>query len=268
MNKRRGGTRVNIELDKAAFQKRESANIITDFSRLLESPKEQHKVKMMTELKWDQGIKRTQAQKGEEVERNSIMNSLHSTVAKLDEIRDIAVTYDLKFLCATAFLCPEKREYEMTSMLSDFMEERKIDNNAFSKNSFYILADERYFTERCVDIDDEIGVFIFYLPTKKDGNFVRVNYLGDDNLTWQRWFRGWRRKEAFNACVHVACTAFVISFPVFGILTGGGMIRSFFASLMISVLSCFLFIHGTKKSKGGFTAHTWNKLPPSQQQND
>lgn len=258
MKKNKGNTSIGVELDRSAFHKRESVKIITDYTRMLESPKEQHKVRMMDELGWNQGITRTQTELGEEKERSTVSNSLKAAVSKMEEIREIAVTYDLKFLEATRFLCPERREYELTTLLSDFMEERGIDNNAFSKNSFFILADEKYFVERQMDIDDEVGAFVFYRPPKQNDNFVRVNNIGNGELSFSRYMRGWRKKEAVNSIIHSFVTAFIIAFPLFGLITGGSIIKSFIASTLIGGLACGFLIHSFKR-KGGFTPSTWNK---------
>ena len=228
MKKNKGDTSIGLELDRSAFFKRESVKVITDYSRMLASPKEQHKVRMMNDLGWDQGITRTQTELGEERERSSVGEDLKAAVSKIEEIRDIAITYDLKFLTADQFMCPERREYELTTMLSDFMDKRGIDNNAFSKNNFFILADKKYFTERHIDIDDEIGVFIFYRPPKHTENFVRVDSIGNGTLSFQRYLRGWRKKEAINAVIHRCITTFIIAFPLFGLITGGSFFKSFF----------------------------------------
>lgn len=261
MKKNKGNTSIGVELDRQAWHKREAAKVITDYSRMLESPKEKHKVVMMTELHWDQGITRVQTEKGQELERSNISDKLGAAVSKREEIKELAITYDLKFLPAEKFLCPERREYELTTMLSDFMEERKIDNNAFSKNNFYILADERHFIQRQVDIDDDIGVFVFYLPPKQTDNFVRVNNIGNGELTFKRYLRGWRRKEALNGIIHAVASTFAIAMPILGLITGGSFWRSFTASILFCLLAGVAVIHGSKK-KGGFTMHTWNKVPP------
>lgn len=263
MKKNRGNTSIGVELDRQAWHKRKAANVITDYSRMLESPKEKHKVAMMTELRWNQGITRVQTEKGQELERSSISDRLGAAVSKRDEIKELAITYDLKFLPAEKFLCPERREYELTTMLSDFMEERNIDNNAFSKNNFYVLADERYFIQRQIDIDDDIGVFVFYLPPKQPDNYVRVNNIGSGELTFRRYLRGWRRKEPLNGIIHAVVSTFAIALPIFGLITGGGFWRSFIASTLLCTLAGIAMIHGSKK-KGGFTTYTWDKVPPMQ----
>jgi len=262
MKKNKGNTSVGIELDRQAYHKREATKVITDYSRMLESPKERHKVSMMKELNWDQSVSRVQAEKGEELERSSVADSLRAPVSKRDEIRQIAVDYDLKFLPAYQFRCPEKREYELTTMLSDFMEERGIDNNAFSKNNFFILADEKYFINHQIDIDDEVGAFVFYVPPKQRDNFVRVNNIGNGELSYKRYLRGWRRKEVINAILHSTIVTFAIAFPLFGLLSGG----SFFKAFLCSFLACVAAVANVfriQKQRGGVTHETWDKTPIS-----
>lgn len=263
MKQNKGRTNVNIELDRVAFHKQEAVKVVTDYSRLLASPKEQKKVAVMRGLHWDQGITRTEQELGREKDRSTVMSALqHNAVSKRQEIKDIAVTYDLKFLPASKFMCPEKKEHELATMLTDFMENKNLDNNAFSfANHFYVLADERYFVKHCMDIDDEIGAFIFYLPPKQDENFVRVGNCGDGELTFKRYIRGWRRKEPLNGIIHASSSAFLVSFPLFGLLSGGSIGAAFVCSLLISALAAVALIHGAKK-KGGFSSHTWDHLPP------
>lgn len=259
MKKNKGNTSVGIELDRQAYHKREATKVITDYSRMLESPKERHKVSMMKELNWDQSVSRVQAEKGEELERSSVADSLRAPVSKRDEIRQIAVDYDLKFLPAYQFRCPEKREYELTTMLSDFMEERGIDNNAFSKNNFFILADEKYFINHQIDIDDEVGAFVFYVPPKQRDNFVRVNNIGNGELTFKRYMRGWRRKEAVNTIIHSFVVAFAISLPLFGLITGGRLFESALCSILMSVTAVAIMLR-LQRDRGGVTHETWDKM--------
>ena len=258
MKKNKGNTSIGLELDRQAYHKREASQVITDYSRMLESPKERHKVGMMRELNWDQAITRVQTEKGEEIERTSVSDSLKAPVSKLDEIQDIAVSYDLKFLPADKFRCPEKREYEMTSLLSDFMEERGIDNTAFSKHNFFILADERYFLSRQVDIDDEVGVFIFYRPPKQTQNFVRVDSIGSGRLTFSRYLRGWRHKDLANYILHGALVTFAVAFPLLTLLSGGSFWKPLIGSVIICALPCVAAFNAMKK-RGGPSLETWNK---------
>ncbi len=259
MKKNKGNTSISRELDRAALYKQATAKQITDTSRLLESPEHKKRVQLMRDLKWDQTITRVETMVGSERERSDLMQKLgHTDVSKLEEIEEIAVTYGLKFLPAKKFLCPERCEDRMSSLIDYFLKEKGI-SNGYSESAFYILADPRYFLKRQYDINDEIGAHIFYLPPKETQNYLRVDSFGEGRLTLWRYMRGWRQKEPLNGIFHVAVVTFFSALPVFYLMTSG-FVKAFLFSVVATVGACYLFIDAMKK-KGGFSTHTWNQDP-------
>jgi len=260
MKKNKGNTSVNVELARSAYHNQANARQITDTSRLLESPEHKEKVALMRAMKWDQALTRTETLIGNERERSDIMKALdHNDVSKLEEIQEIAVTYGLKFLPAPAFKCPERYELHLSSLIVDFLREKKIEQNGYSKNSFYIMADEKYFLSRQMDIDDEVGVFVFYHPPKGENNYLRVEQIGSGELTFMRYLKGWKEKEPLNGIFHSSALTFFCSLPVFALLSIS-FFKAFILSCLLAAGAASWFIHKMRK-KGGFNSHTWNKLP-------
>lgn len=257
MKKNKGNTNVNLELDRSASYNQFSAKQITDVSRLLESPDSKVKVQLMRDLKWDQTLTRTEALIGNEKERSDLMKAFdHGSVSKIDEIKEIAVTYGLKFLPATVFKCPERHELELATMIANFLLNKKIDHTGFSKNSFYILADEKYFVKRQGEINDEVGAFIFYKPPKDKENFLRVDYIGDGELTFRRYLKGWSTRNAKNAISHAAILAFLVALPIFSAI---GFFQAVILALVFALLSAAL-VHWDSEKKGGFNETMWDKI--------
>lgn len=260
MKQNKGGTSVGRELDRSIYHNQSSVHRITDVSRLLDSPEQMNKVRLMRELQWDKGITRTETLMGNERERSDLMKELdHNSVSKLSEIREIAVTYGLKFLPAKKFLCPEKHEIELASLIVEFLTTKNISQTDYSKESFYVLADEKYFIKQQTSIDDEIGVFVFYHPPKAGDNYLRVDQIGDGELTLWRYLKGWRRREPLNGIFHTSVVTFFGSLPVFSLMTTS-FIKAFFLSLLSAGAAAALFIRGMRQ-RGGFTSLTWNKEP-------
>lgn len=261
MKKNKGNTSVIRELDRAASYKQFEASLVTDVSRLLESPDSKDKTSLMKDFGWDQVITRTQALIGNEKDRMTVMEMFADTsVSKKDEIKDIAVTYGLKFLSAPLFKCPEKYELEMAIMITEFMKKRGLEYTQHAKNNFFILADEVYFKKRKVDIDDKIGIFIFYRPPKDDDNFLRVDHIGTGELTFWRYCKGWRKKNEFNAYIHAGMVSFFSTFPFFAFYGIG-------KAILLSALSATLGIWATRsiaERVGGFFQQTWNKEPKNE----
>ena len=230
MKKNKGNTSVIRELDRVANNNQFSASVVTDVSRLLESPEQKDKAKLMKDFGWDQVITRTQAFLGNEKDRKNVMTLFnHTSVSKRDEIKELATTYGLKFLPVTSFICPEKYEMELATVIIDFMKSKGLDYTQHSKNNFFVLADECYFRERQMDILDKIGVFIFYRPPKDETNFLRVDHIGTGELTFGRYLKGWSSKSMANAFIHSALMMFFITFPFFALF---GIAKAFVLSLI------------------------------------
>jgi hypothetical protein len=258
MQKNRGNTSVVRELDRAARNNQFSASVVTDVSRLLESPEQKDKVRLMRELGWDKVITRTETFLGKEKERTNLMEKFSSTsVSKIEEIRDVAVTYGLKFLPATRFLCPEQFEMELASMIMDFHKNHGLDYSDHSKNNFFVLADESYFKSRRLNIDDDIGVFIFYRPPKEESNFLRVDHIGTGQLSFWRYLKGWSGKNMTNSLVNAGLLLFFITFPFFALF---GVAKAFILSLIAATAGVFLEYKKAEK-RGGFNIDTWNMEP-------
>lgn len=256
MKKNRGNTNVTRELDRVASYKQFNASMVTDVSRLLESPEHKNKVRLMRELKWDQSLTRTETMLGDEKERSDLMAMFdHGSVSKLEEIKDVAVTYGLKFLPATTFKCPERYEMELVSLIAEFLKSKKIDYTDHSKNNFFVLADQRYFVERRMDIDDKVGVFVFYRPPKDKTNFLRVDHIGEGELSFWRYLKGWSAKNMTNAFLHYGLTMFFLTFPFFAFF---GVGKAVVYSLLAASVGIFVTYKGAEM-KGGYNMQTWDK---------
>ncbi len=257
MKKRRGNTTIQRELDNRSWNNQSNARgVITDHARLLADPREKAKVDFMREIKWNQGLTRTEALVGNEKERSELMQVFdHGDVSKLEEIRDIAVSYRLKFLPAERFMCPEKYELTLAGIITEFAEKKGVE---LVKNNFHILADEKYFLERQTEIDDKIGVVIFYRPPKDENNFLRVDHIGDGELTQYRYWMGWAESSPISAGINAAVMGFFGGFVLGGFLLGD--LKSIIIGFIAAAATVYLANAYMTKQKGGYGSHTWNKL--------
>ena len=252
-------TSIAIELARASARKAVQASTITDSARLLDSPERQAQVRIMREMGWNQGLSRAEAIMGSEKERGSLVAAFnHGDVAKIEEIRGIAVDYDLKFRPANEFKCPERHEETMASMISSFLISKSIEVNAWSPNNFYILADERHFKKQQNDIDDEVGAVLFYKPPKDDNNYLRVDQFGEGKLSSARYRRGWSRQNPKNFAIHCGVRSFVIALPLWTLAFlsfQSGVVAALVSAIAATSVAIYVF-----EKDGVFVREKWKTI--------
>lgn len=251
-------TNITTELERILVRNSSQADQIMDANRILMSPEYLADREIMNSLEWNKGLKRVEAITSREKERNAFSEEYHESAYRLDEIGQIAVDYDLKFLKAAFFKCPEKRESELAGLIREYLHRNNIENNTFSADRFYILADPQYFEKYCSDIDNKVGIILFYHPTKGNDHFFRVAQIGSGELDFKRRLRAWKKKDPINAGIHSFVLGFLAALLLLALMKMS-LIPTVFLGLLAAATYTGLITFKFGKNKS-FLKEAWNKL--------
>lgn len=221
----RSNTTVSEELDKELINNNATADVILDTTRMLMSPEAVAKRDIMKSLGWDSNLKRVEGIISAKKERDEY--SQFENAYSIEEIEKIAKAYDLKFMKAEHFKCPHSREDDLADIINQFMTDNNIEYSMHEMAKIHILCDESYFKSRKSDIDNKLGILIFYEPSRDAEFFTKVGSFGEGELDFSRFYRGWRNASHGNKFLHNFIVGFSVALIPMAFMFGFGLSVAF-----------------------------------------
>jgi len=161
------------------------------------------------------------------VERQSLKQKYATDVFHIDQIRDLCVDYDLRFLPSRLYkgwidseLGLKVRKFVKKHNLSDY----DLDD------SFYIMAPAKQFELKSIELaPKEYDPLLFYKID--DENYTLVHQWGSE-LNGLRYISAFRKRSFFHSQIHLFFILFAINMAVLGFFA----ITSIASALIISLI--------------------------------
>lgn len=251
----RSNTTIAEELDKELINNNATSEVILDSTRMLMSPEAAAKREIMKSLGWDSNLKRAENLISIRKERDEF--SQFDNVYSIGEIEKIAKAYDLKFMKAEYFKCPNSREDELGDIINEFMSQNNIEYSRHEKAKLYILCDQSYFKSRKSDIDQDLGILIFYQPERNSDFFIKVGSFGEGKLTFNRYYKGWKNSSSANKFIHNFIVGFGVALMPMAFIVGFG--ASVAASMLAGALYALISVRHSF-SNGELGINSWREI--------
>jgi hypothetical protein len=223
-------------------------------------------IKILRNLSNNSQFNRIERMQGVHMELEKIENEYHGEIYTIDQIKDLAINYKLKFLSSRHYT--GTYDVQVTAKIKDFAKKVNVELTQYTlSESFYILAPEKMFTltdEKYVT-KKQLDPLMFY---KVDSKHYRLVHKWGDDFTILRYLTGFRWKSYWNyhffntmLCLPIVAT---ILTAIFGFSTNTPLVVLFvFVTLLLSNLSSYLFFGWNKSDEGDiiesfFTPTNWD----------
>jgi hypothetical protein len=256
---------IENELQKKSAKIKEVFDPIQEVKLLMES-NEQEKTRILRGLSNDSQFSRVEKIVGKQLELEKLENSYDGRVYTIDQIKELCLDYNLRFLSSRYFT--GTFDVEVAGKIIEFSKKTNTPTDDWSlKHSFFIMApeemfslkDEKYITKKQLD------PAIFY---KIDDKHYRLIHKWGDDFTIFRLlmgyrFRSWWHHQWFNT---------VMVLPIFTLITimlfgSQNMFNDPISLSLFTITTSFLFAYfrwGWGKHDEGdqingfFNTHNWN----------
>lgn len=205
---------MKVNLVKELEKKREDAqkdseSIVKEVHLLLETGAQDDRNALRT-IGIDAHLSYAEKQKGVEIERQEFEKDYEGHVFTMDEIKDMCLKYDLRFLSTRYFV--GKIDTVLAPKVKRFIEARKNEIGNYSSD-FYVMAPEDAFQLEDMPkrIPRNIDPVLLYRIPRTD-QFVFVHKWGKDFTLWRR-LRGIFFKSVMNmklmtwAALYLICSS-------------------------------------------------------------
>jgi hypothetical protein len=225
-------TKVNLreELEKSRESNIQEVGKIVESSRLLLTANEQAERNVLANLGLDKNLQELEKLKGINLERGRFENSYETKVFTLEEIKEIACEYGLRFLHSSYFRgaldTNVAREIARFGKINGLDITQGMNGQSGDSARFMMLAPEKEFSlinreKPARPVPAPRDPALFYKVS--DDKFALVHQWGND-FSIMRLVNSWRKRNSLNKVIHrqVAFTgvaAIVLAFfGVIGIL--------------------------------------------------
>lgn len=248
---------------KRETSRKDSESILKEVQLLLETDTQAERNALRV-VGIDSHVAHVENQRGVEIERQEFEKTYEGHVFTRDEIKDLCMKYDLRFLETRHFI--GKIDTVLGPKLKHFIEARKHEIGNYSQD-FFIMAPEDAFQLEDMprkpprNIDP---VLLYRIP--RTDKFVFVHKWGKDFTFWRR-FRGIFFKSVMNmklitwAASYLICaTALPMVVPTYVGMTVDLLFHLFIAGVAIGVAHLALLIGFNDDSNWGrrTTESRWN----------
>jgi hypothetical protein len=223
-------------------------------------------VKILRNLSRNSQFNRIERIQGEHMELEKIENDFHGEIYTIDQIKDLAIKYKLRFLSSQYYT--GTYDVQVTAKIKDFARKVNVELTEYNlREKFSILAPEKMFTltdEKYVT-KKQLDPLMFY---RVDSEHYRLVHKWGDDFTILRYLTGFRWKSYWNyhffntmLCLPIVAT---ILTSIFGFYTEVPLVIVFvFMTLFLSNLASYLFFGWNKSDDGDiiqsfFTPNNWN----------
>jgi hypothetical protein len=223
-------------------------------------------VKILRNLSKNSQFNRIERIQGEHMELEKIENDFHGEIYTIDQIKDLAIKYKLRFLSSQYYT--GTYDVQVTAKIKDFARKTNIELTEYNlREKFSILAPEKMFslTDEKYITKKQLDPLMFY---RVDSEHYRLVHKWGDDFTILRYLTGFRWKSYwnyhfFNAALCLPIVATILT-TIFGFPTDIPTVAIFvFAMLFFSNLGSYLFFGWNKSDDGDiidsfFTPTNWN----------
>ncbi len=223
-------------------------------------------VKILRNLSRNSQFNRIERIQGEHMELEKIENDFHGEIYTIDQIKDLAIKYKLRFLSSQYYT--GTYDVQVTAKIKDFARKTNIELTEYNlREKFSILAPEKMFslTNEKYITKKQLDPLMFY---RVDSEHYRLVHKWGDDFTILRYLTGFRWKSYwnyhfFNAALCLPIVAFILT-SILGLPTNTTAVTLLvFAMLFFSNLASYLFFGWNKSDDGDiidsfFTPTNWN----------
>jgi hypothetical protein len=223
-------------------------------------------IKILRNLSNNSQFNRIERMQGEHMELEKIETEFHGDIYTLDQIKDLAINYKLRFLSSQYYT--GTYDVQVTAKIKDFARKANVELTTYNlKEKFFILAPEKMFalTDEKYITKKQLDPLMFY---KVAGGHYRLVHKWGDDFTILRYLTGFRWKSYwnyhfFNAALCLPFVAIILT-SILGLPTHTDAVTLLvFAMLVLSNLASYLFFGWNKSDDGDiiesfFTPTNWN----------
>lgn len=261
---------IEKELDKKVQSEREIFEPLKEVKLLLERS-ESEDARILRELSNESQFNRVERLRSKQLDLENMENKFDGRVYHVDQIKELAVNYRLRFLPSKYFT--GAYDTQVAGKIKEFSKKTNVAIESYSlKNDFFILApqemfalhDEKYITKK--ELRRQLDPVIFY---RIDSDHYRLIHKWGDDFTIFRLiegfaYRSWWHNMLVNTFLVLPIVSALFTLLFFSYNTW--MNYPIWSSLLC-VTSSFLFAYfrwGWGKHdegdeiKGFFSPHNWN----------
>lgn len=192
------------------------------------SHEEAREREILATLGVDSCVKQYEDKKASYLERQDLKKKFSTEVFHIDQIKNVCVDYDLRFLPSKLF--KGWIDTELGPKVKRFLSDKKITDYDL-ENSFYIMAPAKQFNLAEIDsVPKQYDPLLFYRI--EDQNYCLVHQWGTD-LSDLRYLFAFRKKSFFHSQIHL----FFVLFFFIMCLLGFFAIASLGAALIIGLVA-------------------------------
>lgn len=261
---------IEKELEKKVQSEREIFEPLKEVKLLLERS-ESEDARILRELSNDSQFNRIERLRGKQMDLENLENKYDGRVYHIDQIKELAVNYRLRFLPSKYFT--GAYDSQLAAKIKEFAKKTNVAIESYSlKSDFFILAPQEMFalnTEVYVtkkELQRQLDPVIFY---RIDSQHYRMIHKWGDDFTVFRLiegfaFRSWWHNMLVNTFLILPIAATVITLLFFPY--DMWMSHPIWSSL-ICLTTSFLFTYfrwgwgkhdEENEIKGFFSPHNWN----------
>lgn len=154
-------------------------------------------------------IIKAEESRGLKIERASLENQFKTQAYTIEEIRSLAIDYDLKFLSTKSFR--GSIDTRISAKLAEFFDGNNL-NDMDDTERFYLLAPKKAFNFSNKENPKPINPILFYRPNRGDNKYLIIHQWGNE-FTMFRLLRGLMKRNLFTLFL----SGYVIGFLVVNI---------------------------------------------------
>lgn len=242
---------------------------ILDTTRLLAEESIVNQRKILKELQWDEDLIEISKGRGKNIDREAEEESFKDRVYYEDEIKEVAMDFNLRFLPVKHMLWQNTDfKYELVQEISSYLSRlANSDNIDHESRKFYALAISEDFEieGQKKPKSKEPRLILFYKTDDEKNTFVQVKTWGSTRYSTSRYIKSWGLQGVYNAWISrgvwftggaFILNAILLSWPILPLLIFSAFFG--FGASFVYVLS------QVKRSRDGeyylFNSQRWNKI--------
>ncbi|MGK7395007.1 MAG: hypothetical protein ACNS62_10555 [Candidatus Cyclobacteriaceae bacterium M3_2C_046] len=200
--------RKQNELDQRKMQQQ------LDVAKQLLAHDESREREILGKMGIDSCVKQYEDKKSTYLEKLNLIKKFGNDVFHIDQIKNMCVDYDLRFLPTQYFR--GLIDTELGTKMRNFMEHNKI-NDYDLEHKFFIMAPTRQFEIQEVEIQtNQYDPLMFYKID--DEHYYLVHQWGKE-LNPLRYISAFRKRSFFHSQIHYLAVSFVVILAVLGLVS-------------------------------------------------
>jgi len=259
-----------ITSEEYKIMSEQSGGEITDTTRLLAQDSINNQRKILEEYSWDQDLKDISKGRGKNIDRESEEGAFNDRVYYKDEIKEVAMDFNLRFLPVRNILWQNTDfKYELVKEIEQYCNRLRNSSGIDQESDrFYALAIAEDFEVegQKKPKSKEPRLILFYETDKEKGTFVQVKTWGSTRYTAARYIKSWGMQRPSNAWLSrgvwwtgglFLLNCLLLPWSLLGLLLFSGLL-----GFGISFLTVLAQVKQSqdKSGKYSFNSERWNKM--------